>query len=164
MFGWMSLKHEVWEGQEISTHAWNHETSKTFSWGTPWGETALKVRMLMGEWCTEMRSKKLGLKKCAHNGVVNIKRRRGEILEPRNQKMNRISRIYWKSVLTTLDRLCGLVIRVPSYRFRGPGFNSRRYQIFWDVVGLAGATPSLVWIFVELLEWKSSGSGLENRN
>jgi hypothetical protein len=25
---------------------------------------------------------------------------------------------------------CGLVVRVPSYRSRGPGFNSRRYQIF----------------------------------
>jgi hypothetical protein len=25
---------------------------------------------------------------------------------------------------------CGLVVRVPGYRSRGPGFNSRRYQIF----------------------------------
>jgi hypothetical protein len=29
-----------------------------------------------------------------------------------------------------IDRLCGLVVRVPSYRSRGPGFDSRRYQIF----------------------------------
>jgi hypothetical protein len=28
------------------------------------------------------------------------------------------------------DRLCGLVIRVPGYRSRDPGFDSRRYQIF----------------------------------
>jgi hypothetical protein len=28
------------------------------------------------------------------------------------------------------DRLCGLVVRVPSYRSRGTGFNSRRYQFF----------------------------------
>jgi len=28
------------------------------------------------------------------------------------------------------DRLCGLVVRVPGYRYRGPGFDPRRYQIF----------------------------------
>jgi hypothetical protein len=28
------------------------------------------------------------------------------------------------------DRLCGLVVRVSSYRSRGPGFDSRPYQIF----------------------------------
>jgi hypothetical protein len=27
-------------------------------------------------------------------------------------------------------RLCGLVVRVPGYRSRGLGFDSRRYQIF----------------------------------
>ena len=30
----------------------------------------------------------------------------------------------------TQDRLCGLVIRVSGYRYRGLGFDSRRYQIF----------------------------------
>jgi hypothetical protein len=28
------------------------------------------------------------------------------------------------------DRLCGLVVRVSGYRYRGPGFDSRRFQIF----------------------------------
>jgi len=36
---------------------------------------------------------------------------------------------YW-SVITILDRLCGLVVRVSGYRYRGPGFDPRRYQIF----------------------------------
>jgi len=26
--------------------------------------------------------------------------------------------------------LCGLVVRVAGYRYRGPGFDPRRYQIF----------------------------------
>jgi hypothetical protein len=32
--------------------------------------------------------------------------------------------------LGVYDRLCGLVVRVPGYRSRGHGFDSRRYQIF----------------------------------
>jgi hypothetical protein len=31
-------------------------------------------------------------------------------------------------------RLCGLVFRVAGYRFRGSGFDSRPYKIFWEVV------------------------------
>jgi len=27
-------------------------------------------------------------------------------------------------------RLCGLVVRVSGYRYRGPGFDPRRYHIF----------------------------------
>jgi hypothetical protein len=61
------------------------------------------------------------------------------------------------------DRLCGLVVRVPSYRSRGPGFDSRHYQIFWEVVGLERGPHSIVRIIEELLEGKSTGSGLENR-
>ena len=29
-----------------------------------------------------------------------------------------------------VNRLCGLVVRVSGYRYRGPGFDPRRYQIF----------------------------------
>jgi hypothetical protein len=50
------------------------------------------------------------------------------------------------------DRLCGLVVR-------GPGFDSKRYQIFWEIVGLERGPLSLVRIIEELLEWKSRGSG-----
>jgi hypothetical protein len=61
------------------------------------------------------------------------------------------------------DRLCGLVFRVPGYRSRGPGFGSRYYQIFWEVVCLERGPLSLVGIIEGLLEWKSSGSSQENR-
>jgi hypothetical protein len=44
------------------------------------------------------------------------------------------------------DRLCGLVVRVPGYKSRGPGFDSQRYQIFWEVVGLERGPLSLVMI------------------
>jgi hypothetical protein len=58
--------------------------------------------------------------------------------------------------------LCALVIRVPGYRSRGSGFDSRRYQIFWEVVSLGRGPLSLVSTIEELLERKSSGSCLEN--
>ena len=51
-----------------------------------------------------------------------------------------------------IDRLCGLVVTVSGYRYRGPGFDSRRYQIFWVVVGLERGLLSLVRSIEELLE------------
>jgi hypothetical protein len=100
-------------------------------------------------------------------------------------------------------RLCGLVVRVPGYRSRGPdflrssgsgtgstqpreynwgatwicglsgqsswlqiqrsGFDSPRYQIFWEVVGLERGPLRLMSTIEELLGRKSSGSGLESR-
>ena len=56
-----------------------------------------------------------------------------------------------------MDRLCGLVVRVSGYRYRGPGFDPRRYQIFWVVVGLERGPLSLVSLvrsIEELHEWK----------
>jgi hypothetical protein len=44
-----------------------------------------------------------------------------------------------------------------------PGFDSRRYQIFREVVGLERGPLSLVSTIEELLGRKSSGSGLEIR-
>jgi hypothetical protein len=61
------------------------------------------------------------------------------------------------------DRLCGLVVRVPGYRSRGPGLDSRRYQIFWEILGLERGPLSLVRVIEELLGRNSSGSDLENR-
>jgi len=51
--------------------------------------------------------------------------------------------------------LCGLVVRVSGYRYRGPGFDPRRYQFFWVVVGLERGPLSLVSLvrsIEELLE------------
>jgi len=57
--------------------------------------------------------------------------------------------VEWKQ-----DRLCGPVVRVSGYRYGGPGFDPRRYQIFWVVVGLERGPLSLVRSIEELLEWK----------
>jgi hypothetical protein len=53
-----------------------------------------------------------------------------------------------------VDRLCGLVVRVPGYRSRSPAFDFRRYEIFWEVVGTERGSLSLVRITEELLERK----------
>jgi hypothetical protein len=50
------------------------------------------------------------------------------------------------------DCLCGLVVRVPGYRSRGPEFDSRRYQNFLEVVGLERGPVFLVSIIEELLK------------
>jgi hypothetical protein len=40
--------------------------------------------------------------------------------------------------------LCGLVVRVSGYRSGGPGFFSRRFQIFSEAAGLERDPVSLV--------------------
>jgi hypothetical protein len=62
------------------------------------------------------------------------------------------------------DRLCGLVVRVSGYRFRGPGFDSRSFQIFWEGAGRKRDPLSLVRTNEELLGRKRSRSGQENRD
>jgi hypothetical protein len=52
-----------------------------------------------------------------------------------------------------VDRLCGLVIRVLGYRYRGPGFDSRHYQKK-KVMGLERGPLSLVSTTEELLDRK----------
>jgi hypothetical protein len=77
--------------------------------------------------------------------------------------VSRLQRLLQRACVVKTYILSGLVVRVPGYRCWGPGFDSRRYQIFWEVVGLERDPLSLVRIIEELLEWKSSGSGLKNR-
>jgi hypothetical protein len=70
----------------------------------------------------------------------------------------------YHSYVTNQDRLCSLVAKVSTYKSRGPAFDSRPYQIFWEIGGLERGPLSLGRTSEELLEWKSSCSGLENRD
>jgi hypothetical protein len=60
----------------------------------------------------------------------------------------------------TIDRLCG---QNSWLQIQRPGFDSRHYQIWWEVVGLERGPLSLVNTIEELLGRKNSGSSLENR-
>jgi hypothetical protein len=51
------------------------------------------------------------------------------------------------------DHLCGLVVKAPGYTSRSPGFDSRHYQIFWEVVGLERGPLGLLSTIEELMEW-----------
>jgi hypothetical protein len=72
---------------------------------------------------------------------------------------------------TIFSTYCQLQGRAPLWssghsswlQIQRSGFDSRRYQIFWEVVGLERGSLSLVSATEELLERNSSGSGLENR-
>jgi hypothetical protein len=66
-------------------------------------------------------------------------------------------------IIVMSDHLCSLVVRVPGYRSRAHGFDSRCYRIFWEVVGLELGPLSLVSTTEELLGRKSVCSDLECR-
>jgi hypothetical protein len=65
----------------------------------------------------------------------------------------------FKLVDVLRDRLCGLVVS-SWLRSQRSGFDSRCYQIFWEVVDLERGPLSLVSTIEALLGRKSSGSGL----
>jgi hypothetical protein len=56
------------------------------------------------------------------------------------------------SIRIIMDRLCVLVVRVPGYSPRGLGFDSLRYQIFFQAVCLERGVLNLVRIIEEVLE------------
>jgi hypothetical protein len=59
--------------------------------------------------------------------------------------------------------LCVLVVRVPGFRSRGSGSIPGATKFFWEIAGIEWGPLSFVSTIEELLERKSSGSGLENR-
>jgi hypothetical protein len=61
------------------------------------------------------------------------------------------------------DRLCGLVVRVPGYRSRGPRSIPALPDLLRSSGSRTGSTQPLSTA-EELLERKSRGSGLENRD
>jgi hypothetical protein len=79
--------------------------------------------------------------------------------------------LQWSMSISTSFRITGLEVRPPLWssgesswlQIQRSRFDSRRYHIFWEVVGLERSPVSLMSTFEELLERKSSDSGLENR-
>jgi hypothetical protein len=57
---------------------------------------------------------------------------------------------HYKALIQYPDRFCGL-------EARDSGFDSRLFQILWEVVGLEWGPLCLVRVAEELLKWKSSG-------
>jgi hypothetical protein len=71
---------------------------------------------------------------------------------------------YWCFMTVALTTAATCRQFPPSVLSRVSGFDSRPYQFFWQVGGLERGPLSLVITTEELLEKRSSGSGLENRD
>jgi hypothetical protein len=69
--------------------------------------------------------------------------------------------LYFALCCGYLDRFCGLVVSF-WLQIQRSGFDSRHYQIFWELLGQERGPLSLVSTIEELLERKSSGSCPEN--
>ena len=113
----------------------------------------LKVRCLRMSWAGVVAT--IGAMRNAYKNLVG----KSEVWRSRGK-----SRYRWKNIKADVtkdrvwgfgtDRLCGLVVRVSGYRYRGPGFDPRRYQIFWVVVGWNGVHSASWATWIK----KSSGS------
>jgi hypothetical protein len=101
------------------------------------------------------------------SSILSVKQSNHRNIRPlkssRNICIYALQQFSFVTYFTILSQLSPLWSRVPGYRSRGPRFDSRCYQIFWEVVGLERGPLSLMRIIEELFEWKSSGSGQENR-
>ena len=75
------------------------------------------------------KSIKLAYDRTMKDITPNRSLRRSVVPLHRLRQQHQICRIFVRCVQTG-DRLCGLVVRVSGYRYRGPGFDPRRYQIF----------------------------------
>jgi hypothetical protein len=104
-------------------------------------------------------------------GITDIPiRSEGSVVKSVREQIARCYRQYqmqifeqrYHGIVTAFDRLCGLVVS-SWLQIQRSGFDSRRYHIFWEVVGLERGPLSLVSTIEELLERNSSGSSLENR-
>jgi hypothetical protein len=68
---------------------------------------------------------------------------------------NHLFDVRWREMhVLNCDRLCGLMVRLSGYRSRGSRFDSRPYQIFWEVGCLERGPLNLVRTIEELLGWK----------
>jgi hypothetical protein len=65
--------------------------------------------------------------------------------------------LFFTNGTTTTIFVVMSIPQVPGCSPRGPGFDSRRYQIFWELMGLERGPLSLARMTEELLEWKSGG-------
>jgi hypothetical protein len=57
-----------------------------------------------------------------------------------------------RKCISRFSCLCPVKVRIPGYRSRGLGFDSRRYHIFWEVVCLERGPLSLLRITEELFQ------------
>jgi hypothetical protein len=58
----------------------------------------------------------------------------------------KVSKLRYALIYETADRLCGLMVRVPGYRWQRSWFDSRRHHIFWAIVGLFSKRKHLYMI------------------